>query len=80
MIHDSHLLIRRVVVGSFLAWSAQAEEPAAVPTTIAPATTEQIHQTVDRATPYLRAESAAWLSSRGCAACHHVPMPLWGAQ
>ena len=41
------------------------------------ATTEQVHQTVDRATVNLRTESAAWLSSRVCAACHHVPMPLW---
>src|SRR5207244_4133589 len=22
-------------------------------------------------------ESAAWLNTRKCAACHHVPMPLW---
>ncbi len=41
------------------------------------ATTTQIHQTVDRSIAYLQTESAAWLSSRGCAACHHVPMPLW---
>src|SRR5205807_6907588 len=26
---------------------------------------------------YLQAESAAWLNTRKCAACHHVPMPLW---
>jgi len=38
---------------------------------------EQIHQSVDRAIVYLRNESANWLSTRGCAACHHVPMPLW---
>jgi hypothetical protein len=41
------------------------------------ATTQQIQQTVDRAIGYLQTESAAWLKSRGCAACHHVPMPLW---
>src|SRR5262249_34940023 len=37
----------------------------------------QIHQTVDRAIGYLQAESAAWLNTRKCAACHHAPMPLW---
>src|ERR1700760_409042 len=25
----------------------------------------------------MQTESAAWLSTRQCAACHHVPMPLW---
>jgi hypothetical protein len=25
----------------------------------------------------LQTESAAWLKMRKCAACHHVPMPLW---
>src|SRR5262249_19659229 len=41
------------------------------------ATTPQVHQAVDRAVKYLQAESAAWLSTRRCAACHHVSMPLW---
>jgi hypothetical protein len=41
------------------------------------ATTPQVHQTVDRAVKYLQTECAAWLSTRRCAACHHVPMPLW---
>ena len=50
-----------------------ADEPAAAPR----ATPEQVHQTVERAIVYMRAESAAWLNSRQCAACHHVPMPLW---
>jgi hypothetical protein len=36
-----------------------------------------VHQTVDRAIKYLQAESAAWLNTRKCAACHHVPLPLW---
>ncbi len=44
---------------------------------IPPATTEQIQQTVDRAIGYLQTESAAWLNTRKCAACHHAPMPLW---
>ena len=47
------------------------------PTSIPSATTQQVHQTVKRAIGYLQAESAAWLSTRKCAACHHVPMPLW---
>lgn len=46
-------------------------------TSLPPATTPQVHQAVERAVRYLRAESAAWLSTRRCAACHHVPMPLW---
>src|SRR5262249_44051420 len=41
------------------------------------ATTPQVHQAVDRAVKYLQTESAAWLNTRRCAACHHVPMPLW---
>jgi len=41
------------------------------------ATTPQVQQTVDRAIQYLQSESAAWLNARKCAACHHVPMPLW---
>src|SRR5205085_311252 len=48
-------------------------EPASLPR----ATTPQVHQTVDRAIGYLQTESAAWLKTRKCAACHHVPMPLW---
>jgi hypothetical protein len=56
-----------------------AEDPAASPApTAAPAATpEQVQQTVARAITYLQTESAAWLSTRGCIACHHVPMPLW---
>src|SRR5436309_2822123 len=50
---------------------------AAEPTSIPHATTQQVHQTVDRAIGYLQTESAAWLKTRKCAACHHVPMPLW---
>ncbi len=56
---------------------ARAEVPNTVPAAIRPATTEQVHQTVDRAIGYLQTESAAWLNTRKCAACHHVPMPLW---
>lgn len=52
---------------------AVADEPASTP----PATAHQVHKTVDRAIGYLQSESAAWLKTRKCAACHHVPMPLW---
>lgn len=48
-----------------------------IPAVIPAATTEQIHQTVDRATAYIRNESASWLAVRVCAACHHAPTPLW---
>jgi hypothetical protein len=47
------------------------------PVSIASATTEQIQQSIERAIPYLQAESASWLSTRKCAACHHAPMPFW---
>src|SRR5690349_9078809 len=57
--------------------SARAEAPAANPASVPSATTEQIQQTVDRAIGYIQIESAAWLNTRKCAACHHVPMPLW---
>jgi hypothetical protein len=61
-----------ILVGC-LAVGGSAEEPVAVPT----ATAEQIQQTVDRGIGYLQTESAAWLKTRKCAACHHVPLPLW---
>ena len=47
------------------------------PTSIPPPKPQQIHQTVERAIGYLQTESASWLKTRQCAACHHVPMPLW---
>jgi hypothetical protein len=62
-----------VLLGLCLSRAALAGEPTSVPR----ATTPQVHQTVDRAIRYLQAESAAWLNTRKCAACHHVPMPLW---
>src|SRR6476659_9762568 len=51
--------------------------PAGEPTPIPRATTPQVHQAVDRAVKYLQTESAAWLRTRKCAACHHAPLPLW---
>src|SRR6202790_2112211 len=52
---------------------ALADEPTSIPR----ATTQQVHKAVDRAIAYMQTESAAWLKTRKCAACHHVPMPLW---
>ncbi|HEY2838054.1 MAG TPA: hypothetical protein VGJ26_02815, partial [Pirellulales bacterium] len=56
--------------------AAAAPEPA-VPAVIPAATPEQVHQTVDRAIVYLQTESGSWWSTRHCAACHHLPMPVW---
>src|SRR5260370_34143392 len=60
-------------LGLCLSRPALADEPTSIPR----ATTKQIHQTVDRAIGYLQTESATWLSTRKCAACHHAPIPLW---
>src|SRR4051794_31734853 len=62
-----------VLLGLCLSRPALAGEPSSIPR----ATTPQVRQTVDRAIKYLQSESAAWLNTRHCAACHHVPMPLW---
>src|SRR5271166_676944 len=62
-----------VLLGLCLSRPTLADEPTSIPR----ATTQQVQQTVDRAIGYLQTESAAWLNTRKCAACHHVPMPLW---
>src|SRR5437764_9415420 len=62
-----------VLLGLCLSRPALAGEPTSIPRT----TTPQVQQTVDRAIKYLQSESGAWLNTRKCAACHHVPMPLW---
>src|SRR5258707_15317645 len=62
-----------VLLGLCLSRPAFAGEPTAIPR----APTRQVHQTVDRAIGYLQTESAAWLNTRKCAACHHAPLPLW---
>jgi hypothetical protein len=64
-------------LGALCTLHARAETPAAPAESIPAATTEQVRHTVERAVGYLRTESAAWLSTRQCAACHHAPMPLW---
>jgi len=69
------LLLSALVLS--VASHAVAEENAPPPVVPAPVTVEQIQSTIDRAIVYLQAESAAWLKTRKCAACHHVPMPLW---
>ena len=66
-------LLATLFLGFCSSQPAFAGAPAAIPG----ATTQQVQQTVERAVGYLRTESAAWLNTRGCAACHHVPMPLW---
>jgi hypothetical protein len=60
-------------LGLVLSPPAAAAEPASIPA----ATPQQVRQAVDRAIGYLQTESAAWLNTRKCAACHHVPMTLW---
>lgn len=62
-----------VVLGLCLGQMCWANEPSAAQR----ATPAQVQQTVDRAIAYLQQESANWLNTRKCAACHHVPMPLW---
>lgn len=52
---------------------ALAGEPSAIPS----ATPQQVHNAVERAVVYTRTESAAWLNTRKCAACHHAPIVLW---
>jgi hypothetical protein len=56
-----------------IARTSGAGEPQAFPS----AAPTQVRQTVDRAIGYIQTESAAWLASRRCAACHHAPLPLW---
>jgi len=62
-----------LLLGLSLARSSRAGEPTPTP----PAAATRVHQAVDRSVKYLQTETAAWLSTRKCAACHHAPMPLW---
>jgi hypothetical protein len=61
------------ILGLALSRLALADEPASVPS----ATPQRVQQTVERAIGYLQTESASWLNTRKCAACHHVPLTLW---
>jgi hypothetical protein len=65
------------LAGALLVLCLSRPALAGEPTSAPRATTPQVHQTVERAIQYLQTESAAWLNTRQCAACHHVPMPLW---
>jgi len=47
------------------------------PASGSPVTTVQTQQAIERGIEYLQNESAAWLNTRKCAACHHVPLPMW---
>ena len=62
-----------ILLGLCLSRPALADEPTSIPR----AEPQQVQRTVERAIGYLENESAAWLKTRKCAACHHVPMPLW---
>ena len=62
-----------LLLGPCLAQSAFAVAPPLIPH----ATKQRVHRTVDRAIGYLQTESADWWKTRKCAACHHLPMPLW---
>jgi hypothetical protein len=66
-----------VLAGVLLGLGLPQPTPGGELTQVPRATTPQVHQAVDRAIRYLQSESAAWLNTRKCAACHHVPMPLW---
>src|ERR1051326_5913152 len=61
----------------FFSTPAGADAPGESSAAIPPATSDQIQQTVHRAIGYLQTESAAWLNTRKCAACHPLPLPLW---
>lgn len=75
MAHGSTSVVLTLVVCS--ATTARAEVPEQVFPAISAATPEQAQQTVVRAIGYLQTESADWLNTRKCVACHHVPMPFW---
>jgi hypothetical protein len=66
-------LLAWVLLGLCLSRPALAGERASLPRATAP----QVHQAVNRAVKYLKTESADWLRTRKCAACHHAPMALW---
>jgi hypothetical protein len=66
-------LLACVLLGLCLSRPARAGDAASIPR----ATPPQVHRAVERAVKYLQTESAAWLNTRKCAACHHAPLPLW---
>ena len=66
-------LLTFATCGLLFSLSAQAHEPMAPAT----ASEQQIRDAVQKAIGYEQAESANWMSTRGCASCHHLPMVLW---
>jgi len=62
-----------VMLSLALSSPVAAEETSSFPR----ANSQQVQASVERAVGYLQAESADWLRTRRCAACHHVPLPLW---
>jgi hypothetical protein len=64
-----------VAIGPAFCFSllARAAEPAGT-VAVMP---QQVRTSIDRAIGYLQRESATWLKTRKCAACHHAPLPLW---
>lgn len=61
------------VMGVLCLSTALADDPASIPS----ATPDQVHRAIKLSLKYLRTQSADWLSTRKCAACHHVALPLW---
>jgi hypothetical protein len=66
-------LLAALALGLCLSPLARADKPA----TVSPANPQQVARTINRAIGYLQTESASWLNTRKCAACHHAGMPLW---
>ena len=70
-------MARAILFAGFMTACCVSRLVLADPVAAPRASSLQVQQSVDRAVVYLQTESAAWLKSRQCAACHHVPMPLW---
>lgn len=67
------ILLAMAFVAVCLSQSTLGDEPVTAPSV----SSLRVDETIDRAIQYLQGESAAWLKSRQCAACHHAGMPLW---
>src|SRR5262245_23942243 len=69
-------MVRRLPLALFVLGLCLAR-PALAAAPIPRTSKQQAQEAVGRAIGYLQTESADWLKTRKCAACHHVPMPLW---
>ncbi len=67
------LSLALVGLGLCLAQQARAEEPSPDAGIARP----PVQQAVGRSIGYLQTEMTSWWNTRKCAACHHLPMPLW---